>query len=567
MTQHTPSSGLDPQVGDVVAGKYRLERLLGAGGMGMVFSANHLELERLVAVKFVHAAISENPEISARFLREARAVVKIESEHVAKVLDVGNLDDGTPYMVMEYLDGQDLSDCGEGVPFQIPDAVDYVIQTCSAMLEAHAMGIVHRDLKPANLFLTYRRDGTPLVKVLDFGISKWNEPEPSAAALTNPSVLMGSPAYMSPEQLRSARDVDHRTDIWSLGTILYELLAARPAFDAESLPLLMTAIMRDGPPPLRSLRPDVDEELERVILRCLDKDPAARYQSMAEFASALAPWAPARSQYNLERLTRVSGLPPPRNSWVPPAPSAVGAAPGAAAGSSAFQSGEGTGHAAHSRGEAAVGGQRSSSAVSVGAGSSVAPASSTSRGRDETAGTWAGTHSGSDRRGGSGRRLALALALAGVAGAGGAFLILGGDTEPLAGEPPGSAATGSAATGSAPERAAPVAATPSAGAASSVVATVVPTGAAPSEGLDGTTPPEPPAPAGSASIGAGGDVAPGDAPDTPVPATSSSAAEQSSARFPPSLRPQRPQPSRPPAKPRVYPTPPRAANPLDMEIK
>ncbi len=298
---------LQPRVGDVIAGKYRLDRVVGAGGMGMVFAATHMELDRLVAVKFVHSTYCQNPEVIARFVREARAVVRIESEHVAKVIDVGHTAGDTPYMVMEYLDGEDLSSLLKFGPIAIPDAVDYVVQACAAMQEAHEMGIVHRDLKPANLFLTHRRDRTPLIKVLDFGISKLNDPEPNQAALTNPAMLMGSPAYMSPEQLTNPREVDPRTDLWSLGVILFELLAGRPAFQAQSLPLLMTAIMQQQPDSLIQLRPDVPPGLASVVARCLEKSVSARFQAVSELVAALLPFAPRRSHWNIERIAKSVG--------------------------------------------------------------------------------------------------------------------------------------------------------------------------------------------------------------------------------------------------------------------
>jgi serine/threonine protein kinase len=293
-----------PRVGDVIAGKYRLDRVVGAGGMGMVFAATHMELDRLVAVKFVHSTYCQNPEVIARFVREARAVVRIESEHVAKVIDVGHAEGGTPYMVMEYLDGEDLSSLLRLGPLSIPDAVDYVVQASAAMQEAHEMGIVHRDLKPANLFLTHRRDRTPLIKVLDFGISKLNDPEPTQAALTNPAMLMGSPAYMSPEQLTNPREVDPRTDLWSLGVILFELLAGRPAFQAGSLPLLMTAIMQQAPDDLIQLRPDVPPALAQVVARCLEKSADDRFQTVSELVAALLPFAPRRSHWSIERIAK-----------------------------------------------------------------------------------------------------------------------------------------------------------------------------------------------------------------------------------------------------------------------
>jgi serine/threonine-protein kinase len=303
---HPPSVPI--QIGELLAGKYRVERVLGAGGMGVVVEATHLELEQQVAVKFLLAEAVGSPDAAARFVREARAAVKIKSEHVARVIDVGRLDNGAPYIVMEFLHGHDLgAEIARG-RLTIEDAVDYVIQACDAMAEAHAAGIVHRDLKPSNLFLSPRSDGAGHVKVLDFGISKVNVPDISEASLTKTSTLMGSPYYMSPEQMRSARTVDHRTDVWSLGVILYELLAGTPPFHGESLPHLFTQIMTEPPLPLAPLRPDVPPELEQVLIHCLTKDREQRYQSVGEFAAALMPFAPRRSRYTAERIMKVSGI-------------------------------------------------------------------------------------------------------------------------------------------------------------------------------------------------------------------------------------------------------------------
>jgi len=224
------------EIGQVLAEKYRVERVLGAGGMGVVVAAHHLQLELEVAIKFLRGEALMDGEAVARFQREARAAVKLKSEHVARVLDVGTLASGSPFLVMELLDGLDLGTLIEsGEKIATGDAVDYVLQASEAVAEAHSLGIVHRDLKPRNLFLTTRVDGRPLVKVLDFGISKLLEGAAEGAnfTLTSTTDIVGSPSYMSPEQLRSARTVDERTDIWSLGVVLFELLTAKLPFDGE----------------------------------------------------------------------------------------------------------------------------------------------------------------------------------------------------------------------------------------------------------------------------------------------------------------------------------------------
>ena len=299
--------------GQVIDGKYRVERILGTGGMGVVVAATHLELGQPVAIKFLLAEGVGRPDVAARFIREARAAASIRGEHVARVIDVGRLENGAPYIVMEYLEGRDLEHLLRGGPLPIEDSVDYVIQACDAMAEAHRLGIVHRDLKPANLFLTQAPDGSPVVKVLDFGISKTSI-DSAQQALTNPAALMGSPLYMSPEQMRSAREVDHRTDIWSLGAVLYELLAGSPPFTADSVPALIASIMSDTPRSLRNLRADLPDALIGIVMRCLEKDRASRFNDVGELAGALSPFAPHRSMAVVERAARILGsIPPPRS--------------------------------------------------------------------------------------------------------------------------------------------------------------------------------------------------------------------------------------------------------------
>jgi serine/threonine-protein kinase len=298
------------QQGDLLAGKYRVEQVLGAGGMGYVVAALHEQLGQRVAVKLLVPELCENEDSVTRFLREARAAVKIQSEHVARVLDVGELTNGSPYMVMEFLSGRDLAeelDLPDQV-IDVPTAIDYVLQASEAVAEAHSLNLIHRDLKPANLFLTQRPDGSPLVKVLDFGISKAinveeNALEP-APSLTATHSLLGSPAYMSPEQIRRPKSVDIRTDIWSLGSILYELLAREPPFNADSPLALLAAVVSDPLPSIRLVRPDVPPELEAVIAKCLEKNPDNRYQTVSELADALAPFAPR----SMPSVTRISGI-------------------------------------------------------------------------------------------------------------------------------------------------------------------------------------------------------------------------------------------------------------------
>lgn len=297
------------RVGEVLAEKYRVEEILGQGGMGIVVAAWHLELEQRVAVKFLLPDFAENREAAERFRREARAAVKIQSEHVARVVDVGTMSGGIPYMVMEFLSGHDLSTELERFgKFKIDDAVDCVFQTCMAMAEAHSKGVIHRDLKPANLFLTSRADGSRLVKVLDFGISKsiQNDSMPQMA-LTRTSIMVGSPLYMSPEQLESSKQADARSDIWSLGVILFELLTGTLPFTGETLPQLVRSVLTGKHAKARELRGDVPERLSQVIDRCLETDKEKRIANVADLADALAPFSLDGYRYS-ERIRKVLTL-------------------------------------------------------------------------------------------------------------------------------------------------------------------------------------------------------------------------------------------------------------------
>ncbi|HKQ68526.1 MAG TPA: serine/threonine-protein kinase [Polyangiaceae bacterium] len=324
-TQPSAIDGVPVREGDILAGKYRVERVLGVGGMGVVVAALHLELDQRVALKFLLPEAMENGEIVERFAREARAAVRIQSEHVARVIDVGRLDSNVPFMVMEYLHGSDLqATLRDHGPLPVAEAVEYVLQACEAIAQAHALGIVHRDLKPANLFLTTRPDGTKSVKVLDFGISKVGAAPGNGASdmsLTRTAAIMGSPSYMSPEQLRASRDVDARSDIWAIGVILFELLTGRPAFLASTMPELCAMILTDVPPVLGHLRSDVPPLLEATIMRCLEKTAARRFANVAELASALADHGPKRARPSAERCARIlrgAGVATPS---LPPLPS------------------------------------------------------------------------------------------------------------------------------------------------------------------------------------------------------------------------------------------------------
>jgi WD40 repeat protein/serine/threonine protein kinase len=300
------------RAGDVLASKYRVERILGIGGMGVVMSALHLQLGQRVAVKFVRPEKATDPETVERFAREARAVVQLRSEHVARILDVGELDGGSPYIVMEYLEGTDLATMvRRDGPVSVTVAADYVVQALDALAEAHAIGIVHRDLKPSNLFVTRRSDGTAWLKVLDFGISKLGA-QADVSTLTGTHSIIGSPAYMSPENLWSSKLVDARSDIWSLGIILYELVTGELPFSA---PAYSTLVLKVAMAPLPSLAGKGSvagpaEEFDALVRRCLEKEPARRFDSVAGLAAALQPFAPASAAPTVERVCKLLSEPP-----------------------------------------------------------------------------------------------------------------------------------------------------------------------------------------------------------------------------------------------------------------
>jgi eukaryotic-like serine/threonine-protein kinase len=302
------------RLGQTVAGKYVVGRELGVGGMGMVYAARDARLDRQVAIKVLLPRLVTSQTATQRFMREARAATRITSEHVVKLLEIDTLPDGTPLLVMEYLEGRDLrAVLREDGPLAPRVAVDYLLQALQAVAEGHMQTIVHRDLKPSNLFLTTRADGTPLIKVLDFGIAKTLEPEPADtfALTSSEDVRLGSPTYMPPEQLQNPRDVDMRSDIWALGVTLHELVSGSPPFQGQTYAELLSRILAAPPESLKSRIPDLalPEGLSEIVGKCLEKKREDRYSNAAELATALAPFGSDDARLSLYRVTGLSRSP------------------------------------------------------------------------------------------------------------------------------------------------------------------------------------------------------------------------------------------------------------------
>lgn len=294
--------------GEIIAGKYRVLRALGEGGMGHVVLAEHVHLGERVAIKRLRPGTTGQGTASTRFLREARAAAKLRGEHIARATDFGVLEDGSAYLVLEYLEGEDLAKLlkrqGRVVT---PEAVGYLLQACEGLAEAHAEGLVHRDIKPANLFLTHRPDGTPLVKVLDFGVAKRMEPDlgGETSGLTGTGAMMGSPVYMSPEQLSSSKDVGPTADVWGLSVVLYELLTGKQPFGGETFPAIAGAILYVPSPDPCAVRHAIPRGLGDVVLKGLAKKPEDRFQSVGELARALAPFANEEASVHASRASRI----------------------------------------------------------------------------------------------------------------------------------------------------------------------------------------------------------------------------------------------------------------------
>ena len=291
----TESSSPPIAPGETIAERYLVGDVLGGGGMGVVYAGTHVLLGTPVAIKLIHPELKDDPEAVGRFVNEARAAAALTGEHIARVFDAGQLPTGEPYLVMEQLTGVSLDEYlrGRG-PLPMAEAVAIVLQACDGLAEAHAAALVHRDIKPANLFLAQRPDGHYSVKILDFGIAK-QRVRADTPALTNPGKSLGSPWYMSPEQMLTPASVDPRADIWSIGVLLFELLTARLPFEGENVPQVCANVLATPPPPLSGIRGDVTAELDAIVLRCLEKEPQQRFASVNDLAQALRPFASAAS--------------------------------------------------------------------------------------------------------------------------------------------------------------------------------------------------------------------------------------------------------------------------------
>jgi serine/threonine-protein kinase len=309
-TTPTPTTKAPVAIGEVIAERYRIDGIVGEGGMGIVVVATHLVLQQKVAIKFLKKESMKDADAVRRFVREARAAAKVKSEFVVNVHDVASLEDGTPYIVMEFVDGRSLRamlDMRGALP--VNEAVRYMVQVCEALAETHAAGIVHGDLKPDNIYIAGSIEGSGRVKLLDFGISKFAENE------SGRTLLLGTPAYMAPEQIEH-KTVDPRTDLWSLGVVLYEMLAGDQPFKAPKPDKVCDAVLKEQPAPLTRSR--VPDKLKFVVSKCLEKDPAMRYRSSVELAMALADYAPLES--SIERVVNASkrrGTEPSVQRFVP----------------------------------------------------------------------------------------------------------------------------------------------------------------------------------------------------------------------------------------------------------
>ena len=326
-------------IGTTLDGKYRIDRLVGAGAMGAVYEGEHTGTGRRVAIKVISSGdVSRDQKLVARFQREAKAAGSIDTQHITQVLDAGVDDTGSPYLVMELLHGEDLQSAIRRLGPLPPElALRIVAQTCLGLAKAHEAGVVHRDIKPANLFLTRRDAGEILIKLLDFGIAKVkmdHASETDNMALTKTGSMLGSPLYMSPEQAKGLKTIDHRADLWSLGIVLYQALTGKTPYDhCDALGGLIIAICHEEVTPVQEMAPWVAPEIAAIVHRALQREPAARYQSAMEIFEALKPLLPNGYSVNQEMLMPLSDTQkaaavqrlsvPPGARSMPPGPRSV----------------------------------------------------------------------------------------------------------------------------------------------------------------------------------------------------------------------------------------------------
>lgn len=296
----------DIPAGQVLAGKYRAERVLGAGAMGVVVKVTRLGTDDVFALKFLRPSVARGGVAAKRFLREAAAAGRIQSPHVVGISDVGELESGAPYLVMEYLHGATLEHLLAGDRrLKLEQACDYALQIAEGLASAHAMGVLHRDIKPANLYVCRGTDGSELLKIVDFGVSKILADEKDGQQLTGPQTSLGSPLFMAPEQMRSARTVDFRADQWSVGAVLYRMVTGHLPFDGKSLPQVCVQVLQGDFMPVADRCPDLPKELGRAVERCLKVPPNERFADIADLACAIAPFAGHAGRDRADRCRRI----------------------------------------------------------------------------------------------------------------------------------------------------------------------------------------------------------------------------------------------------------------------